>query len=124
MNVDGGRTAMKLAEFEAMKAWHQRHWREQPVEKHVWDIVLTLWLVGWVGFPVGVPDPRALGRGGLRRAAVPARRLRRAAPRLHRGGVLRCDWSAAPSAGPAAGARRRAPRRYCSGRCCRPRRRA
>jgi hypothetical protein len=32
---------MKLVQFENLKAWHQRHWREQPVEKHVWDMVLT-----------------------------------------------------------------------------------
>ena len=43
--------AMKLVQFEKLKAWHQRHWREQPVEKHVWDMVLTFWLAGWVGFP-------------------------------------------------------------------------
>jgi len=23
---------MKLVQFENLKAWHQRHWREQPVE--------------------------------------------------------------------------------------------
>ena len=24
---------------------------EQPLEKHVWDMVLTFWLAGWVGAP-------------------------------------------------------------------------
>ena len=80
LRTSRARTAMKLAEFEALKAWHQRHWRDQPVEKHAWDIVLTLWLVGWVGFPSACLVHAALGRGDLHRPAVPARQLRRAAP--------------------------------------------
>jgi hypothetical protein len=86
---------MKLAEFEAMKAWHQRHWRDQPVEKHVWDIVLTLWLAGWVGVPSAfVTHARwaevvCVALLFLPGAYVALRR------RLHRSGVLRCDWSAA-----------------------------
>ena len=86
---------MKLVQFENLRKWHQRHWRQQPVEKHVWDIVLTLWLVGWVGFPsaflihVGWAEAVCIALVFLPGAYVGLRR------RLHRSGVLRCDWSAA-----------------------------
>jgi hypothetical protein len=42
---------VNLEQFHDLKVWHQRHRREQPLEKHVWDLVLTFWLAGWVGAP-------------------------------------------------------------------------
>ena len=87
--------AMKLAQFENLKTWHQRHWREQPVEKHVWDMVLTFWLVGWVGFPsafllhAGWAEAACFALFFLPGAYV---RLRQG---LHRAGILRCDWTVA-----------------------------
>ena len=36
---------MTLDQFQDLKRWHQRHEREQPLEKHVWDAVLTLWMM-------------------------------------------------------------------------------
>ena len=86
---------MTLAQFESLKAWHQRHWREQPLEKHVWDLVLTLWLAGWVGTPVTllVHAGWALAVCGalffLPSSYVAVRR------RLHDADLLRCDWIAA-----------------------------
>jgi hypothetical protein len=86
---------MKLAQFEALRAWHLRHWREQPLEKHAWDMVLTLWLAGWVGFPsallidAGWAEVTCIALVFLPGAYVALRR------RLHRSGVLRCDWTAA-----------------------------
>ena len=83
---------MKLEQFHDLKVWHQRHRREQPLEKHVWDLVLTFWLAGWVGAPAAflVHAGWALMLCGalvfLPSAYVTLRRL------LHRLGVLRCDW--------------------------------
>ena len=85
---------MKLVQFERLKTWHQRHWREQPLEKHTWDVVLTLWLAGWVGFPsaflvhAGWAEITCVALLFLPSAYVALRR------RLHRRGLLRCDWSA------------------------------
>ena len=89
---------MKLVQFENLKAWHQRHWREQPVEKHVWDIVLTFWLAGWVGFPSAfLLHARWAAAacvalfflpGSLRRAAPPPAPRRHPALRLDRGAQL------------------------------------
>lgn len=86
---------MKLAQLQDLKTWHQRHWREQPFEKHVWDIVLTLWIAGWVGLP-----PAVLIHAGWAEAACGALfflpnvyvALRK---RLHRARIVRCDWIAA-----------------------------
>jgi hypothetical protein len=86
---------MKLVQFENLKAWHQRHWREQPIEKHVWDMVVTFWLAGWVGAPSAfVLHARwalviCFALFFLPGAYVALRR------RLHRAGVLRCDWTVA-----------------------------
>ena len=86
---------MKLAQFERLKAWHQRHWRQQPVEKLAWDIVLTFWLSGCVGFPsaflihAGWAEAICFALFFLPGTYVGLRR------RLHRAGLLRCDWTVA-----------------------------
>ena len=85
---------MTLVQFERLKAWHQRHLREQPVEKHAWDMVLTFWLAGCVGFPsaivihAGWAEVTCFALLFLPRAYVALRR------RLHHAGILRCDWNA------------------------------
>ena len=83
---------MNLRQFEDLKHWHQRHLREQPFEKHVWDLVLTFWLAGWVVAPAAflIHAGWALVVCGallfLPGFYVAARRW------LHARGVLRCDW--------------------------------
>jgi hypothetical protein len=87
--------AMTLDQLHALKLWHQRHARDAPLEKQAWEAVLTLWLMGCVGGPVAL----LIGRGSagvlsfallfLPRGYVVLRR------RLHRAGVLRCDWMVA-----------------------------
>lgn len=41
---------MKLAELQRIKQWHLAHCADHPLEYHLWDGVLTLWLAGWVGW--------------------------------------------------------------------------
>ena len=83
---------MNLDQFHDLKLWHQRHVHEQPLEKHAWDLVLTFWLVGWVGAPaaffihVGWALLLCGGLVFLPSAYVAVRRL------LDRTGLLRCDW--------------------------------
>ena len=83
---------MKLEQFHDLKLWHQRHRREQPLEKHVWDMVLTFWLAGCVGAPAAflIHAGWALILCGalvfLPSAYVALRRF------LHRARVVRCDW--------------------------------
>ena len=41
---------MTLDELQRIKQWHVAHRREHPLEYHLWYAILTLWLVGWVGW--------------------------------------------------------------------------
>ena len=86
---------MTLDELHELKLWHQRHWRDQPLEKHVWDTVLTLWVAAFVGTPAAV---LVHARWGVAACAllyflpggyVAVRR------RLARAGLVRCDWISA-----------------------------
>lgn len=83
---------MTLDELQRIKQWHLAHQRDHPVEYHAWDAMLTVWLVGWVGWiPVLAFDAFW---------AVPLLALAMAAPSLyvawrmkaHRSRRLRCDW--------------------------------
>jgi len=86
---------MTLEQFHSLKVWHQLHVRRSPVEKHVWDIVVTLWLMGIVGGPTAFLVHRGWAIAAcfvllfLPSAYVGLRR------RLHRAHLLRCDWIAA-----------------------------
>lgn len=83
---------MTLDQYHALKLWHTRHERQQPLEKYVWELVLTLWMMGWAGgaaaLVLGIvwAQLACLGLIVLPSAYVRWR------TRLHRRGALRCDW--------------------------------
>jgi hypothetical protein len=83
---------MTLNQLHELRLWHQQHWRRRPVEKHLWDLVLTLWLAGWVGGPTAFVVHSAaaavvcVGLVFLPGGYVALR------TRLHRAGLVRCDW--------------------------------
>jgi hypothetical protein len=84
--------ALTLAEIHRIKRWHVVHRNEHPLEYELWDVVLCLWLMGWVGW---LP---AFALEAL--WATPLCLLAMGAPRLyvawrrhaHRACRLRCDW--------------------------------
>ena len=86
---------MTLNEMQRIKQWLASHRDDHPVEYHLWDGVLTLWLMGWVGW---LP---AFAFGQL--WVTPLCVLGMLAPggyvawrrRAHRARRLRCDWVAA-----------------------------
>jgi hypothetical protein len=83
-----------LTQFQDLKAWHSRHWQDQPMEKQLWDGVLTLWMIGWVGGPASlVLQQPAVAVVCLGLLFLPQRyvALRR---RLMCRRRLRCDWLA------------------------------
>ena len=41
---------MTLNELQRIKQWHVAHRVDHPIEYHLWDVILTLWVMGWVGF--------------------------------------------------------------------------
>lgn len=78
-----------LANF---KRWLRAHGNRHPVELQVADLVLMLWVLGWIGMVVAATlhEPVALlGCGGLAMTPRGYVALRRS---LHRRRVLRCDW--------------------------------
>ena len=83
---------MTLQQLQALKRWHVAHRRDHPMEYHVFDAVLTVWMLGWVGLP-----PALLLKGPallpLCLAAFLAPELYRGLRLwLHRSHRLRCDW--------------------------------
>ncbi|MBA2962396.1 MULTISPECIES: hypothetical protein [Ramlibacter] len=83
---------MTLIELQHIKQWHVGHRASHPVEYHLWDTMLMLWLAGWIGwlpafafdelwtvplcvFAISAPDVYTAWRA-----------------RAHRRQRLRCDW--------------------------------
>ncbi|MES2936436.1 MAG: hypothetical protein V4864_02065 [Pseudomonadota bacterium] len=85
---------MTLTELHRIKLWHVAHRRERPLEYHLWDAMLTLWLMGWVGwlpafaFDAVWATPLCLV-GTLAPSLYVAWRMK-----AHRERRLRCDWAA------------------------------
>lgn len=83
---------MKLEEMQRIKQWLVAHQRDHPIEYHIWDAMLTLWLAGWVGWiPAFAFD--AWWAAPLLAVSMSAPTMyvawRIREHRLHR---LRCDW--------------------------------
>lgn len=83
---------LTLAELHRIKQWHVAHRAQHPLEYHLWDAVLTVWLMGWMGW---LP---ALALEAL--WALPLCLLATLCPtlyvewraRAHAARRLRCDW--------------------------------
>jgi hypothetical protein len=83
---------MSLTELQRIKQWHVAHHRDHPVEYHLWDALLTLWVMGWVGWLPSYAFEQFW--------AMPLCAFAMAGPSLyvgwrmkaHRARKLRCDW--------------------------------
>lgn len=81
-----------LMQLKAIKQWHVEHREDHPVEYHLWDTMLTLWMLGWMGMlPAMVLDaqwtlPLCLSSMLAPNFYVFWRQRAHAAQRL------RCDW--------------------------------
>lgn len=83
---------MTLTQLNMLKCWHVAHRADHPVEGQVCDLVLSLWVTGWVGLVAAV-ILSALTLLPVLCAAAWAPDLYHATRRhLHRKGWLRCDW--------------------------------
>ena len=83
---------MTLQQYHSLKVWHRRHWRNHPVEKNLWEAILTLWVTGGVGLPVAllVDSPWSTA-ASLVVLFLPGRYVA-LRTRLHQSGRMRCDW--------------------------------
>lgn len=43
-------TPISLAELQRIKKWQMAHQAEHPVEYELWQAVMTVWVMGWVGW--------------------------------------------------------------------------
>ena len=83
---------MTLQQFHELKVCHSRLGRRHPVEKSLWDAVLTLWMLGWAGAPtafllhLGWAELACFSVLFLPGLYVALRRW------LHNKRRLRCDW--------------------------------
>jgi hypothetical protein len=83
---------MTLNELQRIKKWHVAHRADHPVEYHLWDAMLTLWVMGWVGFLPAYAFEQFW--------TIPLCALAVGAPSMyvtwrmkaHRKQKLRCDW--------------------------------
>jgi len=81
-----------LAKMQRLKQWHVSQQAEHSVEYQVWEVVLTLWVMGWIAWlPAYVLDafwafPLCLLGILMPRLYVQCRA--QAHEKLH----IRCDW--------------------------------
>lgn len=89
------RSVPNLADLQRIKRWLVAHRARQPLEYHVFDAVLTLWMLGWIGWLPALLLDLALWCWPLCLLAVHAPALYvRWRRRLQAAGRLRCDWLA------------------------------
>jgi hypothetical protein len=83
---------MTLQQFQELKIWHSRQGNRHPVERAIWDAVLTMWMIGWVGgatafiLKQGWVELACVSVIFLPGVYVSVRRW------LHNKRRLRCDW--------------------------------
>ena len=88
----GRRRHITLAQMQLLKKWHAAQQGRCPFETAVWESVLTVWLMGWIGWlPAFAFDapwtyPLCLLAMFAPRLYVDWRL------RLHEMRRLRCDW--------------------------------
>ncbi len=85
-------TRLTLSELQRIKQWLVAHREEHPVEYNLWDAVLTVWLIGWLGWlPALTLDMEWLFPFCFAAMLSPSLYVgwRERADAAHR---LRCDW--------------------------------
>ena len=68
-----------LTQLQRVKNWQVDQCGARPAEHHIWEAVLTLWVMGWIGWLclLGMLLPRLYVYWRAR---------------AHAAGRLRCDW--------------------------------
>lgn len=81
-----------LAQFQRIKLWREARHASHPAERRMWETVLTLWMMGWVGWLPAFESGASW--------AYPLCLLGMLSPRIyvywrmkaHQADQLRCDW--------------------------------
>jgi hypothetical protein len=78
--------------MQGIKKWHVARQSTQSLEYRAWEAVLTLWLMGWIGWlPAWVFGARWAFPLCLLAMVLPQAYLH-ARVSIHAAGWLRCDW--------------------------------
>jgi hypothetical protein len=81
-----------LRQLQRIKRWQVDHQSTHPVEYLIWEVVLTLWVMGWIGglpaFELEVPWAYPLCLLGILSPKLYVSWRARA----HAAGHLKCDW--------------------------------
>ncbi len=84
--------ALTLPTLKRIRLWHLAHKAEHPLEYELWDFVMMVWVMGWVGwlpaFVLDLPLAYPLCLLGM----VTPQLYVRWRTRAHVRGRLRCDW--------------------------------
>jgi hypothetical protein len=83
---------MTINQMATIKRWHQTHHRERGIEYQLWDAMLTCWVLGWVGLPAAAFLAPEIGLAACLALYLAPTLYVTLRMRLHRLGVLRCDW--------------------------------
>jgi hypothetical protein len=89
---------MTVKQLSAVKRWLAARRREQPMEYHMWDVVLTLWLLGWMGMPAEFVLGHLYGLAACAALLFAPNAYVKLRRRLHARGRVRCDWLPVTSA--------------------------
>jgi len=83
---------MTLNQLASIKRWLLLHGQRHPVELFVWNLVLTGWVLGWMGVPGSLLAHQWAALPLCLVAFTSPQWYAGARKRLHRRGRLRCDW--------------------------------
>lgn len=82
-----------IARLHRVKKWHVNHKEDHPLEYQIWDVMLTLWVLGWIAWlPALALDAPWVYPLCVAAVCMPGlyMRLRLSA---HQAMRLRCDWA-------------------------------
>lgn len=83
---------LSFSELHRIRLWHLTHRAEHPLECELWDAVITVWLMGWVGcLPMVVLDALWVAPLCVLGMLTPQLYVGWRA-RAHVRQKLRCDW--------------------------------
>lgn len=83
---------VSLNELQRIKKWHVAHKADHPIEYQLLDLVLTLWLMGWVGWIPSLMFHALWALPLCGAAMVLPTGYVRARAKAHHARQLRCDW--------------------------------
>lgn len=84
--------ALTLPNLKRIRLWHLAHKADHPLEYHLWDLVMMVWVMGWVGWLPALVLELPLAYPLCLLGVVTPQFYVRWRARAHVSGRLRCDW--------------------------------